>query len=100
MADTGTVAAAACRNRTPPMLADARGDERDLLCAAWWLCLADAAGAFPAAPDGLPLVHPVSRRRNLGETEPPSGDAGSRTCRPRGQSECRHHRQLAGAPGR
>jgi hypothetical protein len=35
----------------------------------------------------------VSRRRNLGESEPPLGDAGSRACRPRSQPQCGGHRQ-------
>jgi hypothetical protein len=41
-----------------------------------------AAGALPTAPDGLSLVHSVSRRPNLGTAQPPARDARSRACRP------------------
>jgi transposase len=47
--------------------------------------VAHAAGILSTAPNGLSLVHPVSRRPNLGTAEPPTGDAGSRACRPCGQ---------------
>jgi hypothetical protein len=41
--------------------------QSSLCCAA--AVLAHAAGAFPAAPDGVPLVHPVPQRRDLGNLE-------------------------------
>jgi len=66
------------RDRPASVLADTRSDECDLLRASRPLYLAHAAGAFPAAPDGISLVHPLSRRRNLGEAEPSPGDAGPR----------------------
>jgi hypothetical protein len=44
------------------VLADARTDERDLLCAAWRLSLAHAARAFPP---NLPLVHDLAIRTIL-----------------------------------
>jgi hypothetical protein len=58
--------ATACGDRPASVLADARSDECDLLCAARRLSVAHAAGAFPAAPDDLSLVHPAPRRRNVG----------------------------------
>jgi transposase len=37
---------------------------------------------FPPHQTAYRLVHPLSRRQNLGTPEPPTGDAGSRACPP------------------
>src|SRR6202035_1539371 len=60
MAAPRAAAAATCRDWPPSVVANARTDERAVLCAARRLPVAHAAGAFPAASDGLSLVHPIS----------------------------------------
>jgi hypothetical protein len=75
----------------PSLLADARTDQRDLLRAARRRAVADAARAFPAAPDDLSLVSALSRRRHLEKPKPSPCYARSRACQMRGQSHrCRH----------
>jgi hypothetical protein len=54
--DHRAVAAGSTEHRPAAAMADARGDECDLLRAALGLPLADGASQFRAALDGVPLV--------------------------------------------